>query len=50
MPDDFIAALNRPDLRSDNRYELVESLRVALTNNPVRYCWIPSLHIVVSFI
>ena len=32
----FIAELNKPDLRGEKRMELIESLRVALTNNPVR--------------
>ena len=36
VPDDFIASLKRNDLRAETRAELVESLRVALTNNPVR--------------
>ena len=36
-PDEFIQTLNSPDLKGDKRYELIASLRVALTNNPVRY-------------
>ena len=36
-PEEFIYSMNGPDLRGEKRYELIASLRVALTNNPVRY-------------
>ena len=35
-PEMFIQELNKQDLRGEKRMELIESLRVALTNNPVR--------------
>lgn len=36
--DDFIEALNmKSDLKGEKRYETVLSLRIALTNNPVRW-------------
>ena len=43
VPDDFIAALKRNDIRAETRAELIESLRVALTNNPVRFARLSSL-------
>ena len=33
----FIESLNNVDLKGEKRYELIASLRVALTNNTVRY-------------
>ena len=35
-PTEFTEALNHSDLKPDKRFELITSLRVALTNNPVR--------------
>ena len=35
-PEEFIYSMNGPELRGEKRYELIASLRVALTNNPVR--------------
>ena len=36
-PESFIQLLNHHDLKGEKRYDLIASLRVALTNNPVRF-------------
>ena len=36
-PESFIHLLSNHDLRGEKRYEMIASLRVALTNNPVRW-------------
>ena len=35
-PEEFISELNSPDLKGEKRYEVLASLRVALTNKTVR--------------
>ncbi|ELU08897.1 hypothetical protein CAPTEDRAFT_225699 [Capitella teleta] len=37
QPDEFIQALNNPELRGDKRFELMTSLRVQLTNKTVSW-------------